>query len=124
MIQRRTKLVPADNSGVTQMQVIHIYGASKRKFAYLGDIVQCVVQKANPNGIVKDDEMVKVVVVRTKKEYRRKDGSYIRFDDNAGVIIDNPDDKNPKGTRVFGPIARELKDLGFDKIVSMAGEVY
>lgn len=124
MIQRRTALIPADNSGVQAMTVIHIYGASKQKFARLGDVVQCVVRKATPTGIVKDDEMVKVVIVRTRKEYHRQDGSYIRFDDNAGVVIDNADDKNPRGTRVFGPVARELKERGFDKIVSMAPEVY
>ncbi len=124
MIQRRTALTVADNSGAQQMTVIHIYGASKQKFARLGDIVQCVVRKADPTGIVKDDELVKVVIVRTRKEFRRIDGSYIRFDDNAGVVIDNPDDKNPRGTRVFGPIAREVKDRGFDKIASMAAEVY
>jgi len=124
MIQRRTSLVVADNSGAQAMTVIHIYGASKQKFAHLGDIVQCVVKKADPTGIVKDDEMVKVVIVRTHKEHHRADGSYIRFDDNAGVVIDNPDDKNPRGTRVFGPVARELKEKGFDKIVSMAAEVY
>ena len=124
MIQRRTSLVVADNSGAQEMTVIHIYGASKRKFATLGDIVQCVVRRAVPNGVVKDDELVKVVVVRVHKEYHRSDGSYIRFDDNAGVIIDNPDDKNPRGTRIFGPVARELKERGFDKIVSLAPEVY
>jgi large subunit ribosomal protein L14 len=124
MIQRRTKLIPADNSGVLDMSVTHIYGASKRKFAAIGDIVQCVVKRADPTGIVKDDELVKVVIVRTHKEFRRQDGSYIRFDDNAGVVIDNPQDKNPRGTRVFGPVAREIKELGFDKIASMAAEVY
>ncbi len=124
MVQRRTKLIPADNSGVQEMSITHIYGASWQKFAHLGDIVQCVVRRADPNGIVKDDELVKVVIVRTRKEYRRADGSYIRFDDNAGVVIDNPDDKNPRGTRVFGPVAREVKDRGFDKIASMAPEVY
>lgn len=124
MIQHKTKLVVADNSGVQMMTVIHIYGASKQKFAGLGDIVQCVVRKADPTGLVKDDELVKVVVVRTHKEYKRKDGSYIRFDDNAGVLIDNDKDKNPRGTRVFGPVARELKEKGFDKIVSMAPEVF
>jgi len=124
MVQRRTKLTPADNSGVQWMTIIHIYGASKQTFATVGDVVQCVVKKADPLGIVKDDEMVKVVIVRTKKEYHRKDGSYIRFDDNAGVIIDNPNDKNPRGTRVFGPIAREVKEKGFDKIASMATEMY
>ncbi|OGG35231.1 50S ribosomal protein L14 [Candidatus Gottesmanbacteria bacterium RIFOXYB1_FULL_47_11] len=124
MVQRRTKLAAADNSGVQLMTIIHIYGASKQKFARLGDIVQCVVKKADPQGVVKDDELVKVVVVRTRKEFKRRDGSYIRFDDNAGVVIDNDVDKNPRGTRVFGPIARELKEKGFDKIVSMAPEVY
>lgn len=124
MIQRRTRVIVADNSGVQIMSVIHIYGASKQKFARLGDIVQCVVKKADPQGLVKDDELVKVVVVRTHKEYKRADGSYIRFDDNAGVLIDNDKDKNPRGTRVFGPIARELKEKGFDKIVSMAAEVW
>ena len=124
MVQRRTELIVADNSGAQQMVVIHLYGASRKKFAFLGDVVQCVVRKADPNGIVKDDELVKVVIIRTKKEFRRTDGSYIRFDDNAGVIIDNRKDKNPRGTRVFGPVARELKDLGFNKIVSMAEEVW
>jgi len=124
MVQRKTKLVAADNSGVQLMSVIHIYGSSKRNFAGLGDIVQCVVRKADPIGSVKEDELVKVVVVRVHKEHRRTDGSYIRFDDNAGVVIDNPDDKNPRGTRIFGPVARELKELGFDKIASLAEEVY
>ena len=124
MIQRRTSLVVADNSGAQSMTVTHIYGASLRKFAYLGDVVQCVIKKADPQGTVKEDELVKVVVVRVRKEDRRSDGSYIRFGDNAGVLIDTLDDKNPRGTRVFGPVARELKEKGFDKIVSMATEVY
>lgn len=124
MVQRKTKLIVADNSGVQLMSIIHIYGASKQKFARLGDIVQCVVRKADPQGLVKDDELVKVVIVRTHKEHQRSDGSYIRFDDNAGVLIDNDKDKNPRGTRVFGPVARELKEKGFDKIVSMAPEVF
>jgi large subunit ribosomal protein L14 len=124
MVQRRTKITPADNSGVQLMVVIHIYGDSKRKFAYIGDVVQCVVKKAEPTGLIKEDEMVKVVIVRTRKELHRTDGSYIRFDDNAGVIIDNETDKNPRATRVFGPIAREIKEIGFDKIASMAEEVY
>jgi large subunit ribosomal protein L14 len=124
MIQKQTTLTPADNSGVIHMMVIHIYGSSKRRYATLGDVVSCVVKKANPTGIVKDDELVHVVIARTKKEYRRLDGSYIRFDDNAGIIIDNAKDKNPRGTRVFGPVARELKERGFDKIVSLAEEVY
>lgn len=124
MIQRRTKLIVADNSGARQIGVIHIYGASKQRFASLGDIIQCVVKKADPQGTVKDDELVKVVIARVRKEFRRPDGSYIRFDDNAGVLIDNPKDKNPRGTRIFGPVARELKERGFDKIISMAAEVY
>jgi large subunit ribosomal protein L14 len=122
MIQRRTKLVPADNSGAKLMTVIHIYGASKQRVAKVGDIVQCVIRVADPVGIVKDDELVRVVIVRTKKEYHRADGSYIRFDDNAGVVIDT--DGNPRGTRIFGPIAREVKERGFDKIASMATEMF
>lgn len=123
MIQRRTKLTVADNSGVQEMSVIHIYGSSKRLYASIGDVVQCVVRKASPHGMVKDDELVKVVVVRTRKEVRRKDGSYIRFDDNAGVVITSRQDPTPRGTRVFGPVARELKDK-FPKIASMAMEVW
>jgi len=122
MIQRKTKLTVADNSGATAMSVIHIYGSSKRKFARVGDIVQCVVRAADPQGTVKDDELVKVVLVRTRKEFGRSDGSYIRFDDNAGVVIDA--DGNPRGTRIFGPVAREVKERGFDKIASMAMEMY
>ena len=124
MIQRRTNLTVADNSGALEMVVIHIYGASKKMKATLGDIVPCIVKRADPLGIVKDDEMVTVAVVRIRKEYHRADGSYIRFDENAGVVIDNAIDKNPRGTRVFGPIARELKEKGFDKIASLAEEVY
>lgn len=123
MIQRKTKLVPADNCGAFQLQVIHLYGGSKRNFSYAGDIVRCVVVGAQPNGTVKDSEQVLVVVVRCHKEHKRKDGSYIRFDDNAGVIIDTQKDKNPRGSRIFGPVSRELKDKGFNKIVSMASEV-
>lgn len=124
MIQRRTRMIAADNSGVEDMSVIHIYGASKQRFASLGDVVQCVVKKASSTGTVKEDELVKVVIVRVRKEYGRSDGSYIRFDDNAGVLIDNPKDKNPRGTRVFGPIAREVKERGYDKIASLAVEMY
>ena len=124
MIQRRSHITVADNSGAQEMVVIHIYGASKKMKAGLGEIVQCVVKRADPNGIVKDDEMVPVVIVRTRKEHHRSDGSYIRFSENAGVVIDNRKDRNPRGTRVFGPIARELKDKGFDKITSLAEEVY
>ena len=123
MIQRHTVLKPADNTGAHKMRVIHLYGGSKRNFSYLGDIVRCVVDGADPNGMVKDSQMVFVVVARVHKETRRSDGSYIRFDDNAGVVINGLDNKDPIGTRVFGPIARELKDKGFSKVISMAEEV-
>ena len=124
MIQRRSHITVADNSGALEIVVTHIYGAWKKMTAGLGDVVQCVVKRADPTGIVKDDELVKVVIVRVRKEHHRADGSYIRFDENAGVIIDNEKDKNPRGTRVFGPIAREIKEKGFDKIASLAEEVY
>ena len=123
MIQHRTMLTVADNSGAKILQVIHIFGGSKRKFGYIGDILNCVVKQALPTGQVKDSEIVKVVLVRARKEHKRSDGSYIRFSDNAGVLIDNEKDKNPRGTRIFGPIAREVKDKGFAKIASMAVEV-
>lgn len=123
MIQLRSILNAADNSGAKQLSVVHVFGGSRRKFGYLGDIVNCVVKAASPTGQVKESEMVKAVIVRTRKEFKRRDGSYIRFSDNAAVIIDNPKDKNPKGTRIFGPIAREIKDKGFAKIASMAVEV-
>lgn len=113
----------ADNSGAKVLMVIQIYGGSKRKFGYLGDIVNCVVKEANPTGMVKDSEMVKAVIVRVRKEQRRDDGSYVRFSDNAAVLIDNAKDKNPRCTRIFGPIAREVRDRGFAKIASMATEV-
>jgi len=124
MLQLRSIVYAADNSGATRLSVIQVFGKGNKKIAFIGDVVNCVVKKAEPESIVKDHEMVKAVVVRTRKEKRRKDGSYIRFDDNAVVIIDNVADKNPRGTRIFGPVARELKDLGFNKIVSMASEVY
>lgn len=123
MIQIRSILSAADNSGARALSVIHIYGGSKHKFGRIGDIVNCVVKEATPHGQAKDSELVKAVVVRTRKEYRRKDGSYIRFSDNAAVIIDNVKDKNPRGTRIFGPIPREVRDKGFMKIASMAVEV-
>lgn len=123
MIQRHTVLKTADNTGAHKLRVIHLYGGSKRNFSYLGDIVRCVVDGADPNGMVKDSQMVHVVVARVHKEHRRPDGSYIRFDDNAGIVINGMDNKDPLGTRIFGPVARELKDQGFSKIVSMASEV-
>ncbi len=123
MVQHRTILRSADNSGAKSLMVIHVFSGSKKRFGYLGDILTCVVKEGAPTGQVKDGEIVKVVLVRTKKEYRRKDGSYIRFSDNAGVVIDNPKDKNPRATRIFGPIANEVREKGFAKIASMAPEV-
>lgn len=124
MIQLRTIVDTADNTGAHKLSVIQVYGRGNKKTATIGDIINCIVKKADPLGAVKEHELVKAVVVRTRKEKRRIDGSYIRFDDNAVVIIDNLKDRNPKGTRIFGPIARELKDLNFNKIISMAEEVY
>ena len=123
MIQHRTMLIAADNSVARVLQVIHVFGGSKRKFGYIGDVLNCVVKQAIPTGQVKESEIVKVVLVRARKEHKRADGSYIRFSDNAGVVIDNAKDKNPRGTRIFGPIAREIRDKGFAKIASMAVEV-
>ena len=122
MLQLRSILEPADNSGAKRLRLIHIHGGSKRRFARMGEVITAVVDKADPNGVVKDSEIVKAVIVRTRKEMGRKDGSYIRFDDNAAVIID-PKTREPRGTRVFGPIAREVKDAGFSKIASLASEV-
>jgi large subunit ribosomal protein L14 len=121
MIQLRTILKPTDNSGAKRLMVIGLYGGSRRRFARIGDVVLATVDQAGPNGVVKDKEMVKCLIVRTKKELRRDDGSYIRFDDNAVIIIDK--DGNPRGTRVFGPIAREIKEKGYVKIASLATEV-
>lgn len=121
MIQLRTVLTPADNTGAKQLKVIHIYRGFQRKTGTMGEVVSAVVDQAEPNGIVKDSEICRVVIVRAKKEIRRPDGTYIRFDDNAGVVIDK--DGNPRGTRVFGPIAREVKEAGFTKIVSLAKEM-
>lgn len=123
MIQHRSMLQVADNSGARLLQVIHILGGSKHRKGSIGDIINAVVKQANPHGAVKDGEIVKAVVVRTRKEVRRRDGSYIRFSDNAAVLIDNLKDKNPRGTRIFGPIAREVRDAGYMKIASMAIEV-
>ncbi len=123
MIQHRSILNAADNSGAKSLRVIHIFGGSKRRFGYLGDILNCVVLQASPVGQVKDSEIVKAVLVRVKKEHGRKDGSYVRFSDNAAVLIDNAKDKNPRGSRIFGPIAKEIKEKGFAKIASMAVEV-
>lgn len=121
MIQIRSHLKPADNSGANDLQVITIPFRSKQRFARLGDVVNCVVKGANPGGSVKDGEIVKAVIARTRKEHGRADGSFIRFDDNAAIVIDAAG--NPRGTRVFGPIARELRDKGFMRIISLAPEV-
>lgn len=122
MVQHRTILTIADNSGAKKAQVIQPLGGSGKRKASLGQIVVAVVKGADPNGQVKDHELVKMVIVRTKKEVRRSDGSYIKFDDNAGVTVDN--DGNLRATRIFGPIAREVRDAGYAKIVSLAQEVW
>lgn len=122
MVQLRTMIKPADNCGAKLAQVIHIYKGHFHKKGTIGDTVLAVVKDVIPNGMVKKKEKVKMVIVRTRKEFGRADGSYIRFSDNAGVIIDSQ--RNPRGTRIFGPIAREIKEAGFNKIASMAKEVY
>jgi large subunit ribosomal protein L14 len=122
MLQLRSILYPADNSGAKKLRLIQVPGSWKRRYARIGDVVTAVVDGAEPNGVVKDSEMVKAVIVRVRKEVRRTDGSYIRFDDNAAVVID-PKSGEPRGTRIFGPVAREVKDKGFNKIASLATEV-
>ena len=121
MIQQQTRLNVADNTGAKEIQCIKVLGGTRRRYARVGDIIVASVKSASPTGVVKEHEVVKAVVVRMRKEYRRKDGSYIRFDDNAAVII--KDDKQPKGTRIFGPVARELREKDFMKIISLAPEV-
>lgn len=121
MIQAESRLKVADNSGARRVLCIKVLGGSKRRYAHVGDVIVCTVKEAIPNGQVKKGEVVRAVVVRTKKESRRPDGSYIKFDENAAVIIDNTG--NPRGTRIFGPVARELRDRKFMKIVSLAPEV-
>ena len=121
MIQTETRLKVADNSGAREILTIKILGGSKRKFASIGDVIVASVKQATPGGAVKKGDVVKAVIVRTKSGARRKYGSYIKFDENAAVII--RDDKTPRGTRIFGPVARELRDGGFMKIVSLAPEV-
>ena len=122
MIQMRTMLKVADNSGAKKLQCIKVLGGNKRRYAYVGDIITVSVKEAVPNSAVKKGEVLHAVVVRTKKEVRRADGSYVRFDDNAAVIVDQKN-KEPRGTRIFGPVARELRKQGFTKIVSLAPEV-
>lgn len=121
MIQQETYLKVADNTGAKELKCIRVLGGSGRKYGGVGDVIICSVRKAAPGGVVKKGEVVKVVIVRTAKGVRRNDGTYVRFDDNAGVII--RDDKNPKGTRIFGPVARELRDKDYMKILSLAPEV-
>ena len=122
MIQQESRLKVADNTGARELLVIHVTGGSTRRYGHVGDIVVATVKSATPQGAVKKSEVVKAVIVRTAKEWRREDGSYIRFDDNAAVILDT-DGQNPKGSRIFGPVARELREKGFMKIVSLAPEV-
>jgi large subunit ribosomal protein L14 len=122
MIQQETVVKIADNTGGRSLLVIHVMGGSKRRYGRVGDIVVGTVKEASPQGSVKKSEVVKAVIVRCSKEWRRDDGSYIRFDDNAAVILDT-DGQNPKGTRIFGPVARELREKGFMRIVSLAPEV-
>ena len=121
MIQQETRLKVADNSGARELLVIRVFGGSKVKTGNIGDIVVGTVKKATPNGTTPEGKVVKAVVVRTRRGVRREDGSYIKFDYNACILI--KDDKTPVGTRVFGPVAREIRDLGFTKIVSLAKEV-
>ena len=122
MIQQESRLKVADNTGAKELLVIRVLGGSKRRYGRVGDVVVATVKAAAPNGSVKKSDIVRAVVVRCAKEWRRTDGSHIRFDDNAAVILDN-DGVNPKGTRIFGPVARELREKGFMKIVSLAPEV-
>jgi large subunit ribosomal protein L14 len=121
MIQPFTRLVSADNSGAKQLMCIRVLGGTGRRVGQIGDLIICSVKEATPGGVVKKGDIVKAVIVRTKRPTRRKDGSYIRFDENAAVIV--RDDKSPRGTRIFGPVARELRDKDFMKIVSLAPEV-
>ena len=121
MIQEESYLKVADNTGAKEIHTIRVLGGSKRKYGNIGDIIVASVRKAAPGGTVKKGDVVKAVIVRTKRGVRREDGSYVRFDDNAAVII--KEDKNPKGTRIFGPVARELRDKDYMKILSLAPEV-
>jgi len=121
MLQQESRLKVADNTGAKELLCIRVLGGSKKRYGRIGDVLVCSVKAALPNGTVKKGDVVKAVVVRTKKEVRRKDGSYIRFDENAAVILNNQGE--PRGTRIFGPVARELRELQYMKIVSLAPEV-
>lgn len=122
MVQHRTMMKTADNTGAKKIQVIRVLGGYKKRYAGIGDIIVLTVKEAIPHSSVKKGDVLKAVIVRTRKETRRKDGTYVRFDDNACVIID-PASKEPKGTRIFGPVARELRAAGYNKICSLAPEV-
>lgn len=122
MIQHRTMLQVADNSGAKKLQCFRVLGGYKKRYARIGDVVTCTIKEAAPHGLVKKGEVVHAVIVRQHKEMRRPDGTYIRFDDNAAVIIDKKS-KEPKGTRILGPVSRELRVKGFQKIISLAPEV-
>jgi large subunit ribosomal protein L14 len=121
MIQPFTRMIAADNSGAKQLMCIRVLGGTGRRVGHIGDLIICSVKEATPGGVVKKGDVVKAVIVRTKSGARRKDGSYIKFDENAAVIV--KDDRSPRGTRIFGPVARELRDKDFMKIVSLAPEV-
>ena len=121
MVQMQTYLKVADNTGAKELMCFRVLGGTRKRYANIGDVVVCSVKKAAPGGSVKKGDVVKAVIVRTKKQYRRVDGTYIRFDDNAAVVIDNNGD--PKGTRIFGPVARELREKKYMRIVSLAPEV-
>lgn len=121
MIQQESRLVVTDNSGAKEILCIRVLGGTRRRYARVGDVIVATVKQAAPNGTVKKKSVVKAVVVRTRNQIRRKDGSTIKFDDNAAVIID--DQKQPRGTRIFGPVPRELRDLGYSRIISLAPEV-
>ena len=123
MVQQETRLKVADNTGAKEILCIIVMGGSTRRYANIGDVIVATVKEATPGGVVKKGDVVKAVVVRTKKGARRADGSYVKFDQNAAVIIKDKEDKTPVGTRIFGPVARELRDKGFMKIVSLAPEV-
>lgn len=122
MIQQESRLKVADNTGAKEILCIRVMGGSKRRYARVGDVIVATVKQAVPSGVVKKGDVIRAVVVRTAKEYGRSDGSHIRFDDNAAVILD-ADSRNPRGTRIFGPVGRELRSKGFMKIVSLAPEV-
>lgn len=121
MIQKESRLKVADNTGAKELLTIQVKGGSIRRYGSIGDIIVCTVKSAAPTGTVKKGDIVRAVIVRTKRPVRRSDGSYIRFDENAAVIID--DNKNPRGTRIFGPVARELRERGYMRIISLAPEV-